>query len=267
MSRRPRLSRLLAAAALAVAAAGASAAPALAADCPKKAGELSRKSAGVIWQSKGSLYLCTAYYEKPPITAKVGPWKKGTSHFAFDGNHVVWAVETNFQEDRIYAANGPRNVWIKGWRPVTGLTGVIDQQVARLAVYGDVAAWVTKEGQVVQAADDAVRDDIEQIGAGTPGAAAPPTTGEWGGGDVAAYKQGLFSPGDTKGRRRIIGRWTEYAKNPAFIKSLKVSIDEGAGDGDECGGVNLYQVTVRPVPGQPRVGFASFVDWTSENCG
>jgi hypothetical protein len=255
--------------ALAVAAGAATAAaPAEAATCAHHAHELKRKAAGVLWTSAGSLYVCTAYYRDAPTSKKIGPWTK-KSQYSFDGSSVAWTVQVkvddDFIEDRVYVANGPFGTWLKGVKPATGLAGVLDTNVQKIVVYGDVAGWVTKQGEVYFAVIDPDGEAGAAVGAGTPGAAAPVVPGvtdspTLSAEDLLDYKQGLFSGLKPTGRRMLVGRWT--ALDPkALASTLRLKYKDG--DGDECGGVSTYELTVRPVAGQPRVGATWATGWSS----
>lgn len=243
--------------------------------CPKHKHELVRSGGGVLWTSKGAtktgtLYVCTAYYGDPPVSRKLGPWTK-QSQLAFNGSTVVWTVRAKATDgsgagiDRVYAADGPYGVWLKGVRPVTGPTSSIDTRVARLAVHGDAVAWVTTQGEVVLGMESPNGAEADTVGAGTPGAAAPVVPGvtddpSISAADVLGYPQGLRDPLKPTGKRLLIGRWAALA-GPDFADSLEMA--DAGGDGDECGGVSSVRVTVRPVAGQPRVGATWSSDWTS----
>jgi hypothetical protein len=255
--------------ALAIAAGAATAAaPAEAATCAHHAHELKRKASGVLWTSAGSLYVCTAYYDDPPTSKKLGPWTK-KSQYSFDGSSVAWTVQVNtgdgFIEDRVYAANGPFGTWLKGVKPATGLAGVLDTGVQKIVVSGTAAGWVTTQGEVLFSVITPEGDDPEAIGAGTPGAAAPVVPGVTDSPDLSAedllsYKQGLFSSLKPTGHRLLVGRWT--ALDPkALASTLRVKYKDG--DGDECGGGSTYELTVRPVAGEARVGASWDTGWTS----
>lgn len=242
--------------------------------CPKHKNELVRSAGGVLWTSNGSakagnLYVCTAYYGDPPVSRLIGPWTKG-SKLAFTGSTVVWTVRKKDSAgspiDAMYAADGPYGTWLKGVRPTVGPGNALDQRVSRLAVYGDAAAWVTTKGTVMMAVPSPNDPQAEAVGEGTAGAAAPVVPGvtddpNLTAAELLSYSQGLSSSLQGTGRRLLIGRWTALA-GPEFANTLKVG-DGGGGDGDECGGVSSYKVTVRPVAGQPRVGASWMSDWSS----
>lgn len=271
----PRLASIALFAAAGAAAFAGSAVPASAAtSCKTQPGLIAKKNGAVLWTKGGSLYVCTAFYGDPAKTAKIGPWGKG-SKYAFEGGNVLWTVRTNAgsdagAEDRIYAADGPFGVWLKGVRLTTGPTSALDRSVKALKISGDAAGWVTTKGTVMAAVhtpDTGVPP--EPIGAGTPGAAAPvvpgvtdvvpaPTSE-----NVLSYPQGLSGPSvKPSGRRFLVGRWTALP-NAAFAKTL--SVKYGDGDGDECGGAGDYRITVQPVAGQPAVGADWSTSWTSNS--
>ncbi len=264
--------------ALALGLAGGAAVPAASSaaptSCPKHKNELVRSAGGVLWTSNGkskpgNLYVCTAYYGDPPVSKKIGPWTK-QSRLAFNGSTVVWTVRKKDSAgdpiDAVYAADGPYGNWLNNVRPTVGPGNALDQRVSRLAVYGDAAAWVTTKGTVMLGVPSPNGAEAEPVGAGTPGAAAPvvpgvtdvPLTAD----NLLAYKQGLATaPLKPTGRRLLVGRWTALA-GPVFADTLELK--EGPdGDGDECGGVSSYKVTVQPVAGEARVGATWWSDWSS----
>lgn len=273
-----RLRRSLALALVAgLAVSAAAASPAHAADprCPKHRNELSRTGGGVLWTSNGSghagsLYVCTAYYGDPAVSRRLGPWS-AQSKQAFDGSTVIWTVrrtgKDGVREDVVYAADGPYGNWLSGVRPTTGPTSAIDRKVSRLAANGPAIAWVTTKGSVMLSVQQPDTWDTTPIGAGTPGAAAPVVPGVTDvpgitADNVLAYPQGLVSPLGPQGRRLLVGRWAALA-GPAFSDTLRLKFREG--DGDECGGASFYDLTVRPIAGQPRVGAGWGSSWGSNS--
>lgn len=243
--------------------------------CQKHKNELVRSGGGVLWTSNGStkngtLYVCTAYYGDKPVQRKLGPWTK-QSKLAFDGSSVLWTVRTKEKNgarpaDRIWAADGPYGVWLKGLRLTTGPTQTFDDRIARLAVRGNAAAWVTTQGVVMFASESPNGSEPESVGEGTPGAAAPVVPGvtddpSLSAADTLSYPQGLQTSLKPSGKRLLVGRWTALA-GADFADTLQLR-DTGGGDGDECGGVSEYEVTVRPLADQPRVGATWMSDWTS----
>jgi hypothetical protein len=234
--RRASLALLLAACAFAAVLAG----PAQARksyDCPKRAGTLAVKPLGRVWHQAGSVYACTTVYGRAPKLRRLGPWKAGT-RVAFDGVNVVWTVplaRDGVRSDRAWAASaedGRR--WLSGRR----LLPAGEARVRRVLGTDQGAAWVTTDGVVVLALRWP-QSDPEAVGA-LP--AAPQA-------DRGLVVVGPFAAAD----------------HAALAASA--TLEELEGDGDECGGVNPYKLTVQPDPGADRVGVTWWGGWERPFCG
>jgi hypothetical protein len=256
--------------------------------CAKHTTEVVRVGGSVLWTDakKTILYGCSFYSDKPALR-KLGPWTK-QSKAAFTGSTVVWTVRTKAKngakEDRIWIsdASEANDTWVRGVRPTTGVGSASDVRVERLVAYGSGAAWVTSKGTLVMAVPSG-REDPNTIpytpepgttpttpaattpagttpasttpaattpAATTPAATTPPPT-----------LTGLALPFAPQGKRLVVGHWPDV-DIADLADSLELTIGSN-GDGDECGGVDPYQATVRPVAGQPRVGAEWFNDWSS----
>lgn len=234
-------------------------------ECPAHTGEFARTGASVLWpgkvKGKNVLYGCTAFYGEKPRSFRLGPWNKA-SKASFDGQTVVWtARKPGTKEDAVWVADASvGSTWLRGVRPTTGKGSSADVKVERLVAAGEVAAWVTTRGTLVMAVSSP-QDDAQAIGASSPAATQTPATSP-----TTGAPQGLLSPLVAKGKRIVIGRWEALA-SPAFADSLEVLV--GDGEGDECGGVNPYDVTVEPLAGGARVGAEISAYWgsSSEVCG
>ena len=62
----------------------------------------------------------------------------------------------------------------------------------------------------------------------------------------------------------LVGTWADAAPD-ALAASAR--LEELDGDGDECGGVNPYRLTVQPDAGGPRLGAQWFGGWSRPDCG
>lgn len=206
-------------------------------DCPKRAGTLAVKPLGRVWHHAGSLYACTTVYGRAPKPRRLGPWKPGT-RVAFDGVDVVWSVpltRDGVRSDRAWAASaedGRR--WLSGRR----LLPSGEARVQRLLGADQGAAWITTGGAVVLALRSP-QSDPEAVGT----LPAPPQA-----------DRGLV----------VLGPLT--AADPAAL-AASATLEELDGDGDECGGVNPYRLTVQPDPAADRIGVTWWGGWERPFCG
>lgn len=231
---------ILGAAVLAAVPAGASAASK---DCPPKKGTIVKKSLGRIWHQGSSLYGCTTVYAHKPKSKRLGPWKPGT-RVRFDGVNVVWSVplvRDGVRSDRMWAANvDSASRWLTGTRivPQSGDTPAREARVRTLVMQDTGAAWLTTDGAVV-AALRFPETDPQAIG-GLPGPFVP--------------AQKLL----------LVASYPDAPTQDAIAASLK--IDEGDGEGDECGGSNPYSFLFSTAPAASPVGVLWWGSWTSTNC-
>ncbi|MDO9355905.1 MAG: hypothetical protein Q7T55_19565, partial [Solirubrobacteraceae bacterium] len=228
----------------------------------------------------GSLYVCV-----PGVGAKnAGPWTKGLSKVSMYGPSVVWtqrSVAQGLTLDRVWAFAYGRT-WLRGVTPTKGAGSDVDIEVRSLKARGMVAAWVTGGGQLVQATDyvgaekplkgggaitsTTVDREVNPLGAGTPGAAAPtalPT-------DPVAVSLFAVQPAGgllTKSNNvsvQTVGRWPAYAGEDLAATLRLDLLDDG--DADDCGGARSYGVTVNPVQGAPAVGWRTSFSWQTSPC-
>jgi hypothetical protein len=212
--------------------AGAAAAPAHR-DCPARPGTLARTSMGRVWHAGPSLYGCTTVYGRRPHARRLGPWR-GAGAVRFDGVTAAWTVplvRDGVRSDRVWAASaedGRR--WLSGTRlvPASAQGPAREGRVQRLLLRSQGAAWVTRAGEVVLALAD-------------PQAPLAPSR-----------------------QLVLVGRWTAPA--PATWAPT-ATLTTGEGDGDECGGVNPYTLTVRPDAAAPAVGATWTGGWSRPFCG
>jgi hypothetical protein len=212
-------------------------------DCPKRAGTLSVKPLGRAWHQAGSLYACTTVYGRAPRLRRLGPWKPGTT-VVFDGVDAVWTVplvRAGVRSDRVWAASAQTGRrWLSGTRLIPASAGAPagEARVQRLLGRDEGAAWVTRSGQVVLALH-APESDPEAVGA-------------------------LPAPLQADRALLLIGTWPAAAPD-ALAASAR--LEELEGDGDECGGVNPYRLTVQPDAAGPRVGALWSGGWSRPDCG
>jgi hypothetical protein len=206
-------------------------------DCPKRAGTLAVKPLGRVWHQAGSLYGCTTVYGRRPVLRRLGPWKPGT-RVVFDGVDVVWTVplvRAGARSDRVWAASaqdGRR--WLSGHR----LLRSTEARLGRLLGADQGAGWVTTDGAVVLA----LRSPQS----------APEAVGT------------LPAPPQADGGLVVLGPFA--AADPAAL-AASATLEELEGDGDECGGVNPYRLTVRPDSAGERVGVTWWGGWERPFCG
>lgn len=238
---------LLAAAAAAVTLTGATlpaAASARSHTCAPKTGTpaIDAHKTGRVWHQGTSLYACTTVYDHVPKAKRMGPWAAGTK-VAFDGVNLAWTVPMKIEgrgTDRVWAANvdsGRR--WMLAQKPNPGgaTKPAREGRVQRLVVTDQAVAWVTKGGAVVGAFVEPA-DDPSPVGP-------------------------LPSPPVVQQNLTLVGSFGD-ADPVALGKSLKLA--EMSGDGDECGGVNEYVLTVRPDAAPASVGIQQSGYWQSTNC-
>lgn len=212
-------------------------------NCPQRAGTISIKPLGRVWHQGGSLYACTTVYAKPPRARRVGPWKPGTK-VAFDGVNAVWTVPLvrgGVRSDRVWGATAETGRrWLSGTRLIapTAAAAAREARVQRLLATDQGAAWVTRTGEVVLAVKSP-ESDPEAVGA-------------------------LPAPLHADHSLVLVGRWAEAAPD-ALAASAR--LEELEGDGDECGGVNPYRLTVQPDAAGPRVGAVWMGGWSRPDCG
>jgi hypothetical protein len=236
---------------LALAALGLSlafAAPATAASapksCPPHRGTIVKKSLGRVWHSGHSLYGCTVVYGQRPRSVRLGPWAPG-SKVAFDGVSAAWTtplVRNGERSDRVWmaTAQGSGKRWLGGSRlvPVAGDLPAHDARIQRILQVDQGAAWITRTGEVVLALASP---------AGDPTAIGIPQV------TLAADHRLL-----------LLGRWTGVS---ASKLAATAKLTEASGDGDECGGVNPYTLTMQPDPSAPAAGVTWDGYWERLNCG
>lgn len=242
-ARKPLTLALLVAAIVAVPS-GAQAASS--ANCPAKRGTLVVKPLGRVWHTSTTLYGCTTVYGARPHTVRLGKWAK-QSRVAFDGVKAGWTLpltRAGVRSDRAWVASaedGKR--WLLGSPlvPAAGDQPAREARIQSIAVRDESAAWVTRTGEVVLALHDPQADPVA---VGTPPAlpaAAAPT-----------------------GHLLLLGRWPAVAP-AALAATLKLT--ETGGDGDECGGVDDYTLTVRPDPAAAPVAVTWTGGWERPHCG
>lgn len=227
---------------LAVAAPGADAAASK--NCPAHRGTLVKKSLGRVWHAGHSLFGCTVVYDQRPNTVKLGPWAPAT-RVAFDGVSAAWTtplVRDGVRSDRVWiaTAQGPGKRWLGGSRlvPAAGDLPVREARIQRILLVDQGAAWITRTGDVVLALASPSGDPMP-IG-------VPQVT-------LAADHKLL-----------LLGSWPDV---PAAQLAATVKLTEGDGDGDECGGVNPYTLTVTPDPAADPFGAIWEGYWERLNCG
>ena len=243
-SKPPKIILTAAAAAFAVAL-PASASASAHKDCPPHKGAIASKNGGRVWHSGTSLYACTVVYGQKPHTVKLGPWSP-KSRVAFDGITAAWTTpltRDGVRSDRAWlaTADGPGKRWIGGARliPASASGPAREARIQRILLTDQGAAWVTRTGEVVLALADPAGSEPAKIGA-LPG-------------ELKADHQFL-----------LVGSFTGVRASE-LAKTL--TLKESSGDGDECGGVNPYLLTVQPDPAADPVGVSWDGYWTRLNCG
>jgi hypothetical protein len=211
--------------------------------CAARPHTVAARSGGKVWHSGASLFGCTTAYGPSlghtPRTRRLGPWTPGTK-VAFDGVTAVWSVP-KAAGDRVWADNlDSGEHWLTGTRIVPGSAGghFTDGRVQRLMLTTEGAAWITRDSQVVLALHEPASDP-------TPfGALAAP---------LSADKQLL-----------LVGSFPGVA---ASTLAQSATLEVVGGDGDECGGVDTYRLSVAPDPSGPRIGADWDGDWEVAHCG
>jgi hypothetical protein len=212
-----------------------------AASCPARKGTIVKNSYGRVWHSGHSLFSCTTVYGHKPKTRRLGPWAVN-ARVAFDGVHAAWTVplvREGVRSDRAWAANaddGRR--WLLGSRLLPSSSGPGQEaRIQKILVDDEAAAWVTRGGEVVLAVRDP-QDDPAPVGV-------------------------LPAPLESQDKLLLVGTWTTP---DAKTLAATARLEELDGDGDECGGVNPYELTVDPQLNGARIGATWSGGWTSTNC-
>jgi hypothetical protein len=110
-------------------------------------------------------------------------------------------------------------------------------RVQKLLVGAGAAAWITRSSDAVLALD---APDGDPMPAGDlPGALVSDRT------------------------RLLVGRWPQI---PAAVLAKTARLTAGEGEGDECGGVTPYLLSVRPDPAAAPVGAVWNRSWATEDC-
>lgn len=241
-ARRP--AALLTAAIATAAALGAAPSPAsAAADCPAQKGTIVKDAIGRVFHRGTRLYACTTVYAHAPRSRYMGPWSPGTK-VSFDGVNLAWTVRVTAQgrrSDRVWAGSADTGRrWMLGQKPNPGGADLAAREdTVRAIVANDRGiAWVTRGGAVVGALEEPADDTVTAIGA----LPAPPSV--------------------LQKRLALVGTWP----GQGALLAETLELQETGGDGDECGGVNTYALTVRPDAAQPAAGVAWDGYWTSTNC-
>ncbi|WP_354698804.1 hypothetical protein DSM112329_04502 [Paraconexibacter sp. AEG42_29] len=241
-----RLTSLLAVAAAGSALAGApspAAAAPKAKSCPSQKGTIVKDGAGRVFHRGTRLYACTTVYGHAPKSRYMGPWSSNTK-VSFDGVNLAWTVRTTAagkKTDRVWAGSADTGKrWMLGQKPNPGGADLAAREdtVARIVANDRGIAWVTKGGSVVGALQDPAEDKVAPIGS----FATPPSV----------LQEKLV----------LVGSWP--GATTQLASSLRLV--ETGGDGDECGGVNTYELTVRPEAAGEPVGVRWDGYWTSTNC-
>lgn len=210
-------------------------------DCPRQRGTIATQPLGRVWHRGTTLYGCTAVYGHRPRTKRLGRWS-ATTRVSFDGVNVAWTVRRTVdgrRVDRIWAANiDSAQRWLKGAPliPRAGATAPREARAQRVQVRDQGVAWVTQDGDVVLALRSP-EDTPEAIGAA-----------------------GTLTH---SGQYLLLGSWSAM---PARELAATLTLRELAGEGDECGAVNPYELTVRPDAAEPPIGVRWSGYWSSTNC-
>lgn len=155
--------------------------------------------------------------------------------------NVAWTVRRTVdtaKKDRIWAANIDSGVrWLKGAPliPRAGAPKAREERAQRVQLRDQGVAWVTQAGDVVVAlrSPESIPQAI----------------------DAAAL---LHS-----GQYVLVGSWIAL---PARDLAATLTLKELSGDGDECGAVNPYELTVQPDAAAPALGVRWDGYWSSTNC-
>jgi hypothetical protein len=211
--------------------------------CPKKAGTVAKNTYGRLWHQKGSLYGCSTVYARPPRSVRLGPWRGGNGPVAWDGIAAAWTtprVVDGVRSDRVWVASldsGKR--WLSGARavPPSGSTPGREARVTALVADFEGVAWATDAGDAVLALHDPQAD--------------PTAVGT------------LPAPLAAAGKELLVGSWPSAATDVASSLALTSTSE----DGDECGGVDLYKLAVKPDPATDAVGATWDGGWERTHCG
>jgi hypothetical protein len=242
---RPSLAPAAVCCALAVLLAGspADASAARSRDCPAKRGTIKVTGSGRVWHQGHGLYGCTVVYGRPPHTQRLGPWAPGAK-VSWDGVSAAWTVPLRrggVRSDRAWAASAEDGTrWLVGTRllPRAADAPAREARVQSIRLRDESAAWVTQDGAVVLALRSP--EDVPTAVGTPPGGLTP--------------DHGLL----------LLGRWTGV---PAAQLATSLSLTEGDGDGDECGGSNPYTLTVQPDAASPATGVTWWGGWSRPFCG
>ena len=211
-------------------------------NCPTRSGTLATDALGRIWHRASSVYGCTTVFGHSPRTRRLGPYKTGV-RVAFDGVNVAFTVplvRNGVRSDRLYAVNvdsGSR--WLAGRLLVPATAGSPEREarVQALKVSDQSIAWVTRTADVVMATRS---PEDTPVAIGT-----------------------LPRPLTVDRKLLLVGSFPDTA---AGLLAQSMQLKEEPGDGDECGGVNPYTLTVKPNSSAGPIGVRWFGGWTSTNC-
>lgn len=244
MNRR-RAASLIAAAGVACTLAGAPspAGAARSAVCPSQTGTIVKDNTGRVFHRGTRLYACTTVYGHAPKSRYMGPWSQYTK-VAFDGVNLGWTVRTTAagkRTDRVWAGSADTGKrWMLGQKPNPGGADLAAREdtVSRIVAQDRGVAWVTKGGAVVGALQDPAEDVVTPIGSFAT------------------------APSVLQKKLVLVGSWPGATKQLAS----SLALTETGGDGDECGGVDTYVLTVRPDAAADPVGVRWDGYWSSTNC-
>ena len=212
-------------------------------DCPKRANMISVKPLGRVWHERASVYACTTVYAHKPVARRMGPWTKQT-RLAFDGVDLAWTtrvVRGGVPYDRVWAGSADTGKrWQSGARlvPASASTPAREARIARIVQRDTGAAWTTTAGDVVFALPS---PDADPSPVGT-------------------------LPGPLSATKGVLLVGTFPTSDHAGALAASMTLTEGDGEGDECGGSNPYSLRVTPDPAAPAVGADWSSSWTSTNC-
>jgi len=211
-------------------AAPSSSSAAFAKKCPAKAHTVAVSPDGAysrLWTVGGTLYGCIKYGGEQPRARRLGPWTPG-GQVSFVSTTAVWTrayVRDGVRSDRLWAADaytGERFLAGKRLVPKSGSAPDGEARIQRVLAEHGAAAWVTQTGEVGFALDVPWNDDE--------------TPSRSGGGPDAELT--------VDDNRTLVGR---FDTDPGQLAdTLKITTDDG--EGDECGGVTGYTLSVRPEP-------------------
>ncbi len=212
-------------------------------DCARRRGTIAVAPLGRVWHRGATLYACTSVYDIRPRAVRIGRWSRAT-RVAFDGVSVAWTDRRTIagaRADRVWVADlQDRRRWLPGVRalPAAGATPAAEDRVRWLSVYDAGVAWITVTGDLV-------------LGLHDPGDAPKPV----------GPLPGALQP---SGRLLRVGRWS--TPSPAQL-AASAQFTETALDGDECGGIGDYRLTIAPGAPDARAGVVWSGYWSRPNCG